>query len=149
MSDVPSARSNGSDVALTFQDARPWARSIKTKVAARDMPPWHMDKTVGIQKFANDISLSDAQIETIVKWVDGGALQGDPKDTPAPVKWPEGSQWRLAGSQGRVPDPIVKSTPWTQPAEGQDEWWQPEVESGLTEDRWIKAVEVRPSEKGR
>src|SRR6059058_3815294 len=58
---------------LTYQDARPWARAIKTKVAARDMPPWHMDKTVGIQKFANDISLSEAQIATIVTWVDAGA----------------------------------------------------------------------------
>jgi len=134
---------------LTYQDARPWARAIKTKVAARDMPPWHMDKTVGIQKFANDISLSEAQFATIVTWVDAGAPLGDAKDMPAPVKWPDGSQWRLAASQGRIPDLIIKSTPWTQPAEGQDEWWQPVVDSGLTEDRWIKAVEVRPSEKGR
>jgi len=105
--------------------------------------------TVGIQKFANDISLSDAQIDTIVKWVDGGAVLGDAKDMPPPVQWAEGSEWRLSGSQGRVPDLIVKSTAWTQPAEGQDQWWQPVVDSGLTEDRWIRAVEVRPSVKGR
>jgi hypothetical protein len=134
---------------ITYQDARPWARSIKTKVAARDMPPWHLDKTVGIQKFVNDISLSDKQIDTIVKWVDAGAPMGDPKDLPAPKVWPVGNGWRLASSQGRQPDLIIKSTPWTQPAQGQDQWWQPTVDSGQTEDRWISAVEVKPSEKGR
>jgi hypothetical protein len=134
---------------LTFEDARPWARAIKTKVEARDMPPWHLDKTVGIKKFVNDISLSDAQIETIVKWVDAGAPLGDPKDLPAPKQWPNADQWRLAESQGRAPDLVIKSTPWTQPAQGQDQWWQPVVDSGNTEDRWIRAVEVRPSLKGR
>src|SRR5437870_1589948 len=78
---------------LTYEEARPWARAIKTKVEARDMPPWHLDKTVGIQKFVNDISLSDAQISTIVKWVDAGAPQGDPKDLPAPKTWPSDEQW--------------------------------------------------------
>src|SRR5277367_2779261 len=63
---------------VTYQEARPWARSIKERVVQRQMPPWHLDKTVGIQEFANDRSLSDAQIATIVKWVDSGAPQGDP-----------------------------------------------------------------------
>src|SRR5690348_12127388 len=58
---------------ITYQDARPWARSIKERVATRQMPPWHIDKSVGVQKFKNDMSLSDEQIETIVKWVDAGA----------------------------------------------------------------------------
>src|SRR6476646_4120370 len=62
----------------TYADVRPWARSIKTRVAGRQMPPWHIDKTVGIQKFKNDRSLSDEQIDTIVRWVDAGAPQGDP-----------------------------------------------------------------------
>src|SRR5436190_11476920 len=53
---------------LTYEEARPWARSIKTKVQSRMMPPWHIDKTVGIQQFKNDISLSDAQIDTIARW---------------------------------------------------------------------------------
>src|SRR5207244_2201640 len=57
---------------LTYEQARPWARSIKTKVVARDMPPWHLDKTVGISKFKNDVSLSDAQIDLISRWVDAG-----------------------------------------------------------------------------
>jgi hypothetical protein len=134
---------------LTYQEVRPWIRSIRAKVVARDMPPWHMDKTVGIQKFVNDISLSDEQIATIVKWIDTGAPLGDPKDMPPAKAWPAADAWRLEESQGRQPDLIIKSTPWTQPAQGQDQWWQPTVDSGLTEDRWVKAVEVKPSLKGR
>jgi len=72
----------------TYAEARPWARSIRARVEARQMPPWHIDKTVGIQHFKNDRSLSDAEIETIVRWVDAGAPQGDPKDMPAPKTWP-------------------------------------------------------------
>src|SRR6266508_393265 len=63
---------------ITYQEARPWARSIKERVAARQMPPWHIDKGVGGQKFKNDMSLTDQQVETIVSWVDAGAPQGDP-----------------------------------------------------------------------
>src|ERR1700746_3726797 len=55
---------------LTYQDARPWARSIKAKVTAREMPPWYVDRHIGISKFKDDPSLSDAEIATIVKWVD-------------------------------------------------------------------------------
>src|SRR5262245_50783639 len=57
---------------VTYESTRPWVRSIKTRVAARQMPPWHIDKTVGIQQFKNDRSLSDEQIDTIVRWVDAG-----------------------------------------------------------------------------
>src|SRR5437016_3272069 len=64
---------------VTYEDARPWARSIAARVAARQMPPWHLNKSVGIQKFENDRSLSDAQIDTILKWVAAGAPKGDPK----------------------------------------------------------------------
>src|ERR1700674_1578564 len=67
---------------VTFQDARPWAKSIRERVAARQMPPWHIDRSVGVQKFKNDISLTDEQVDTIVRWVDDGAPQGDPKDLP-------------------------------------------------------------------
>jgi hypothetical protein len=134
---------------VTYQDTRPWVRSIRAKVAGRVMPPWHLDKTVGIQKFKNDISLTDREIDTIVRWVDQGAQQGDPKDMPAPKQWPSADVWHLADSYGRPPDLIVKSTPWTQAPEGQDQWWQPVVDTGLTEDRWVKGIEIRPSSKGR
>src|SRR5271166_3129463 len=80
---------------VTYQETRPWARSIKERVVQRQMPPWHLDKTVGIQKFSNDRSLSDEQIATIVKWVDSGAPQGDLKDMPPPKQWPSNDTWLL------------------------------------------------------
>ena len=72
---------------VNFAEARPWARSIKQRVAQRQMPPWHIDQSVGVQKFKNDMSLTDEQVDTIVKWVDAGAPQGNPADMPplAPV----------------------------------------------------------------
>jgi hypothetical protein len=68
---------------LTYQDARPWARAIKQQVVQRNMPPWYIDRTVGIQKFKNDISLSDQEIAVISKWADGGAQMGNPADMRA------------------------------------------------------------------
>ena len=79
---------------ITFQEARPWARSIKERVATRQMPPWHIDRSVGVQKFKNDMSLTDEQIDTIVRWVDGGALQGDPKDLPPPKPLVTDNEWK-------------------------------------------------------
>src|SRR5271166_333019 len=72
----------------TYEQARPWARSIKQRVTARQMPPWSIDKTVGIQQFQNDRSLSDEQLATVVKWVDAGAPMGNPKDMPPAQQWP-------------------------------------------------------------
>jgi hypothetical protein len=135
----------------TFEEARPWARSIKARVLAQQMPPWHIDKTVGIQEFKNDRSLSEKEIATIVAWVDGGAPKGDPKDMPAPVQWPGEQGWLLAKNFGATePDLVIRSTPWTQKAGANDAWWKPVVETGLTEPRWLRAIEVRPSTvKGR
>src|SRR6516162_9143946 len=62
---------------LTFEDARPWAKAIKEKVITRNMPPWHIDRNVGISEFANNIGLTDQEIAAIVNWVDGGAPQGN------------------------------------------------------------------------
>src|SRR6185503_19575801 len=82
---------------VTYEDARPWAKSIASRVGARQMPPWHIDKTVGIQKFKNDRSLNDEQIDTIVQWVAAGSPKGDPKDMPAPKKWLDDTNaWPLA-----------------------------------------------------
>ena len=69
---------------VTYEESRPWARSIKSRVASRQMPPWHLDKTVGVQEFENDRSLNDKEIDTIVKWVDAGAPKGNAADMPAP-----------------------------------------------------------------
>jgi mono/diheme cytochrome c family protein len=134
----------------TFDESRPWARSIKARVETRQMPPWHIDKTVGIQDFKNDRSLSDDQIATIVKWVEAGAPQGDVKDMPSAVTWPEDQGWNYAGRYGSGPDLIVRSVPWTQKAGANDTWWKPVVDAGVTEPRWVRAIEVRPGTvKGR
>src|SRR5580658_1668202 len=63
---------------VTYEETRPWAKSIKERVVTRNMTPWHLDKTVGIQHFQNDMSLADSQIALIARWVDGGAPLGDP-----------------------------------------------------------------------
>ena len=128
---------------LTYDDAKKYARRIRTKVAARLMPPWHIDRSVGIQEFQNDRSLSDEQIETIVRWVDDGTPLGDPKDLPAPVEFPDPNRWQLADRFG-APDLIIRSTPYTLAARTQDKWWRPAVETGLTEPRWVRAIEVKP-----
>jgi hypothetical protein len=136
---------------VTFEEARPWARSIKSRVATRQMPPWHLDTSVGIQKYKNDRSLTDAQIDTIVKWVDAGAPKGDPQDMPPAVEWPNYDVWNFAKLFGGPPDLIVKSRPYTQKAMAQDAWFKPVIEiEGLTEPRWVRAIEIRPSTvKGR
>jgi len=133
-----------------YQEARPWAKSIKARVAAHQMPPWHIDKNVGIQEFKNDRSLSDDQIDTIVRWVDAGAPMGDPKDMPSPIQWPDAAVWNFAKLFGGPPDLIVKSPSFTMPAHAQDAWDKRSTPSGVTEPRWVRAIEIRPATiKGR
>ena len=132
---------------LTYEEARPWASAIKRRVTERTMPPWHIDQTVGIQEFKNDRSLSDEPIDTIVRWVDAGTPLGDPSDLPPPVEWPNADVWRLAERFGE-PDLIVASTPYTVEAFGQDKWWRHTVETGLTEARCVRAIEITPSPNG-
>jgi len=129
---------------LTYDDARRVANLIKDRVSRRIMPPWHINRTVGIQEFKNDRGLSDEQIATIVAWVDAGAPEGDPADMPPPRQFPDPRQWQLAGQFGE-PDLIVKSEPYTLAAETQDKWFRPVVETGVTEARWVKATEIKPS----
>ncbi len=129
---------------LTYEETRPWAKAIKQKVVTRAMPPWHLDKTVGIQKFANDFSLSDDQIATISRWVDAGAPMGDPKDMPAARSFPDFKEWQLAKTLGQ-PDLVIDSEPYTMPAHGQDVWWKPYANVPITEPRWVRAVEIRPT----
>ena len=129
---------------LTYEDARPWARSIKTRVASRDMPPWHLDKTVGIQKFINDRSLTDEQISTIVAWVDAGAPLGNRSDLPAPKQWPNEDTFQLEATLG-PPDLIVKSKAWTMAAQAPDIQFRAQVDLPLIEGRWVRAAETKPS----
>jgi hypothetical protein len=129
---------------MTYEEARPWARAIKTRVESRQMPPWHIDKTVGIQQFKNDRSLTDDQIETIVRWVDAGAPKGDPKDMPPPRQFADDAVWGFAERFG-PPDLILKSPQYRTPAVALDAWYKPVVETGLTEPRWVRAIEIHPS----
>jgi hypothetical protein len=129
---------------VTYQETRPWAKAIKDRVIKRQMPPWHIDMNVGVGKFKNDMSLSDDQIATIVRWVDTGAAQGDPKDMPPPMRWPDANEWKGAKELGQ-PDIVVESTPYTMEARHQDVWWRPTSNIPVTEQRWVKAVEIRPT----
>src|SRR6266446_2130409 len=117
---------------VTYQEVRPWAKAIRERVVTRNMPPWHIDKTVGIQHFQNDRSLTDDQIATIVRWVDSGAPLGDPKDLPAPKQWPLEETWLLSKQFGE-PDFVIKSEPYTMPAHGQDVWWKPSTAIPIAE----------------
>ena len=129
---------------LTYDDAKKYARRIRTKVSERLMPPWHIDRNVGIQQFKNDGSLTDEQVATIVNWVDSGTPLGDPKDMPPAVKFPDPDRWQLAEKLGQ-PDLVIKSKPYTLAAHTQDKWFRPVVETGLTEARWVRAIEVKPA----
>ena len=128
---------------ISYEETRPWAMSIKDEVAARRMPPWHIDKNVGIREFENDRSLTDEQIATIVRWVDEGAPKGDPNDMPPPLEWPDEQVWTFAEKFGE-PDLILRSPLYKVPAQAQDAWYKPVVETGLTEPRWVRAIEIRP-----
>ncbi|HWY46158.1 MAG TPA: hypothetical protein VNX70_02165 [Bryobacteraceae bacterium] len=125
---------------LTYKDARPWARSIKEKVVRREMPPWHIDRNVGITKFKEDPSLTDAEIATISNWVDRGAPEGNPSDMPPPRQFSDLEKWQI----GR-PDVVVSmKKPYRLKANGQDEYYDVDIDPGFKEDVYIQAVETKP-----
>ena len=125
---------------LTYQDARPWARSIKAKVSAREMPPWYIDRHIGITKFKDDPSLTEAEIATIVRWVDQGAPAGDAKDMPPPRQFADVDKWHIG-----KPDMVVAlPNPYELKANGPDEFYDVDVDPGFKEDMYISAVETKP-----
>ena len=131
---------------LNYREARPWARSIRDRVERRLMPPWHLDTTVGIRDYKNDISLTPGEIDTVVRWVDAGAPEGDPADLPEPLEFPRADAWEVEAMLGRPPDLVVHSTAYDVLANGQDQWWNPEIEfEGFDEPRYIRAAEFKPS----
>ena len=132
----------------TYQEVRPWARSIKNRVVLGEMPPYRYDRHVGIQELKDDLRLSESEIEMIARWVDDGVPLGDPADLPPPIEWPDLNAWTYEDEFG-PPDLVIKTKPYTLPAEGSDVWWKSLVPSGLTEDRCMKAVHVKASESGR
>ena len=123
---------------MTYEDVRPWARAIKTRVSAREMPPWHIDRNLGLQQFKNDPSLNDEEIATIAKWVDAGAPRGNPSDMPAPRQFADSSQWQIG-----KPDIVIKYPTYTVPAAGPDLFGNLYADIPITKDRYIKAVQTR------
>jgi hypothetical protein len=122
---------------LTYQSTRPWAKAMKAAVAARKMPPWFADPQVG--HFSNDRSLKQSEIDTIAKWADNGAAEGDAQDAPPPVQWPVG--WQIQ------PDIIVEGPTTDVPAHPKNnviEWISVVVPTGFTKDTWITSVQIKP-----
>ena len=118
----------------TYEEVRPWARAVKQRTGigphAGVMPPWYMEKNIGIQKYKDDPSLSDEEVATIAKWVDSGAPRGNPVDMPAARQYDD-SVWHIG-----TPDLIVKTKDIVVKA-GAPDWWG-EIEPvpiPLTEDR--------------
>jgi hypothetical protein len=128
---------------MTYEEVRPWARAIKarTSLGPRSgvMPPWYMEKNIGIQKYKDDPSLSAEEIAKIAKWIDSGAPFGNPADLPPAQVFADARQWQIG-----KPDLIV-STPTIQMKAMSPDWWGAigEAETGLTEDRYVAAVEYK------
>ncbi len=131
---------------LSYDDVRPFASRIKRKVQSREMPPWHLDPTIGIQAYKNDISLSDSEIERIASWVDAGAPEGDPAMLPMLPELPDGSVWQLEDELG-PPDFVIEAPPYTVAANAQDQWWvQNTPFEGLIDGpRYVRATELKGS----
>jgi len=124
---------------LTYQQTRPWAKSIKTNVLSGKMPPWPADPHFG--KFANDRSLSRPELDTLSAWADSGAAEGKVSDAPPPRAFVAG--WNIP-----QPDVVIKMPEaFSIPAKGTIEYQYVIVPSGFTEDKWVQAVEVRPSNR--
>jgi mono/diheme cytochrome c family protein len=124
---------------LSYEDVRPWARAVKQRVVSREMPPWGADPAVG--KFANDPSLSKAEIDTIAAWVDGGAPEGSKADLPKLPEFTEG--WSIG-----KPDLVFKfPKPFRVPADGTVPYTYVTVPTNLKEDIWIRAVEYKPTDR--
>ena len=130
---------------MTYEAVKRYAPRIREKVTARLMPPWHIDRSVGIQEFKNDMALTDEELATLVAWLDSDMPLGDEADMPPPAEFPDVSAWQFESTFGRPPDLIVPSEPFTLAAKTQDKWFTPTVPTGLTGERWVKAIEIRPS----
>jgi hypothetical protein len=124
---------------VTYEEVRPWAAAIKRRTGSRQMPPWFVERNIGIQKFKDDPSLTDDEIATIAMWADSGAPKGDPADLPPQRAFPDGFAWSIG-----TPDVIVSSPVTTVKAVAPD-FFGPigQTAIGLTEDRYVKAVEIR------
>ena len=121
---------------LTYESARPWAKSIREQVAAGNMPPWHASQPHGV--FSNDRRLNEKDKDTLIRWADGGAPKGDPQDLPPAPKFAEG--WEIG-----TPDAVISMPKEFEVAESGTIAYQFfEAPTNFTEDKWVQAIEVRP-----
>jgi hypothetical protein len=124
---------------LSYKEVRPWAKSIRERVLDRSMPPWSADPRHG--SWANDPRLSEQEIATIVEWVNAGAPKGDDKDLPPAPKFTDG--WTIG-----TPDAVVEmQEEYTVPADGTVPYLYFSMPTGFTEDKWIRAMEIRPGNR--
>jgi len=124
---------------LTYQEARPWAKAIRSAVLSGKMPPWQANPHYG--KFSNDLSMTKAEKDALVAWIDSGASEGNPADAPKPQAFVEG--WRIP-----KPDVVFEMpTEFTVPASGSIDYQYIPVPTNFTEDKWVEAVEVRPGSR--
>jgi mono/diheme cytochrome c family protein len=124
---------------MTYEDVRPWAKSIRDKVIEGAMPPWHADPAHG--RFKNDRRLTQQEKDVLVRWVTGGAAKGDPKDLPPTPSFPSG--WTIGQPDVVVSLPVA----FPVPADGEVPYQYVEVPTQFTEDRWIQAMEIRPGNR--
>ena len=128
---------------VEYDTVRAYARKIRRRTSIRDrmgtMPPWYVEKDIGIQHFKDDPSLSDEEIAAIAAWVRNGTPEGDPADMPAPLVFADAVGWTLG-----EPDLVVSTQEFLVTSEAAD-WWGDikSVPTGLTEDRYVASVEIR------
>src|SRR5262244_1929902 len=122
---------------LSYKETRPWAKAIRNAVVTRKMPPWFAEPQYS--HFRNDRTLAQGEIDTIVKWVDSGAPEGDPKDAPAPVQWPAGG-WAIQ------PEVAMDLPPHEIPAKGILEWELIALPSPFKADTWVTSMEILPGD---
>ncbi len=129
---------------VTYEDARPNAMAMMRRTGIRDrqgtMPPWYVEKDIGIQHYKDDPSLSDEEVAAIASWARNGTPEGDRADLPTPLVFEDAVGWRLG-----TPDLVVSTLEVTVEGDAPD-WWGDlpgTVIEGLTEDRYVKSVEIR------
>src|SRR5713226_1222421 len=121
---------------VTYRQTRPWAKAIREAVLLKKMPPWFAEPGYG--PFANDRTLPQEEIDTLVRWADAGAPEGDAKDAPPPRHWIEG--WNIP-----KPDLVLEMpVPFPLPASGDVEYQYIVIPTGLQQDKWVEMAELRP-----
>ena len=125
---------------MSYEEARPWAKSIRAQVVAGKMPPWHATEPRGT--FSNDRRLTDQEKEMLVAWVDHGAPKGNPKDQPPAPKFAAG--WEI----GKPDVVLTMEKPYSVPESGTIRYQYVQIPTNFTEDKWVQAIEVRPGVRG-